>query len=367
MSKISNPFKFNSRYKPEPVAFDNKWNSDVGYLVTEFEAFNPNPDYGWKDAQRGSAPNKGAWPIIEPKHAPPATNVFPDVVARVLSSCWKATEPKSQRGDVVMGARDMSARSQAALQGQNYAPQVRPTKSSIETVMGNKDKIASDWNRFGGIDRANAVAFRGDSRKPVEVFKAGGFTPPSSRNDAWYLENAVFEAFDWYLFERYKRHITKAEFLWAVRDGGAWASDSKLLIEYTVWRRIVDNESSHLGRMVENECLKGYISCSTSIDSSLAFATDKYNRPGWLYLAIVHGGFIVPFKVKPKFKALWNSGEAEIAQWGTIPAERIVGFTHVQQFAKPDGPIFIRKSFRKSDPKAFETMFNVMSGCKPGG
>ncbi len=365
MPSLPNPFKSTS-YKPEPVPFDNKWSGDVGYAAGEFEAFNPNPNYGWPNAVRGAAPSKGAWPIIEPRHAPPVPQQLPDVITRVLKSCWKATEPKSQRGNVVMGARDMSSRGQAALQAQQYAPQVRPVRANIETVMGNLDAIASDWDRFGEIERTNAVAFRGDSRKPADVFKAGGFTPPTSRTDAWYLENAVFEAFDDYLFRRYKRHITKPEFLWAVRDGRAMASDSQLLIEYTAWRRIVSSESAHLGRMVENECLKGYISCSKSIDSSLAFATNTYNRPGWLYLVIVHGGFIVPFKASPKFKAVWNTGEAEIAQWGAIPAERIVGFTHVQQIAKPDGPIFIRKSFRKNDPKAFEIMFNVMSGRTPG-
>ena len=37
----------------------------------------------------------------------------------------------------------------------------------------------------------------------------------------------------------------------------------------------------HLGRMVENECLKGYISTARAIDTSIAFATGfRQNRAG---------------------------------------------------------------------------------------
>lgn len=83
---------------------------------------------------------------------------------------------------------------------------------------------------------------------------------------------------------------------------------------------------------------------------------------------IVHGGFIIPFEKNPiKPTVLWGSGEAEIAQWGSIPAERIVGFVYLNQAIgyRPDGPIFMRSSFRKKEPKAFETIFNTMSGMKP--
>jgi hypothetical protein len=62
----------------------------------------------------------------------------------------------------------------------------------------------------------------------------------------------------------------------------------------------------------------------------------------------------------PKLLGLGGSGN----RWGVVPAEQIVGFMHLDQY-KPDGPIFIRRSFRKSEPEAFEYMFNVMSGMTP--
>jgi hypothetical protein len=67
----------------------------------------------------------------------------------------------------------------------------------------------------------------------------------------------------------------------------------------------------------------------------------------------------------PDGQSFWGAEEAEIAQWGPIPAERIVGFVHVQADKIPDGPIFIRRSFRAAEPEAFEHMFKVMSGWIP--
>jgi hypothetical protein len=133
-----------------------------------------------------------------------------------------------------------------------------------------------------------------------------------------------------------------------------------MLVDYMMWRRITEKEAVHLGRMVENECLKGYISTARSIDTSICFGTNYTKRPGWLYLTVIHGGFVVPWGHQND----WGSEEAEIAQWGAVPAEQIVGFMHLDQY-KPDGPIFIRRSFRKSEPQAFEYMFNVMSGMTP--
>jgi len=117
---------------------------------------------------------------------------------------------------------------------------------------------------------------------------------------------------------------------------------------------------------MHRDCLKGYISTAKSIDTSLSFATrsgDNFGvRAGWLYLTVVHAGFMVPDGAQYH----WGSEEAEIAQWGPIPAAQIVGFVRVEPIlgvtGKPDGPIYIRRSFRTSEPAAFEQMFKVMSG-----
>ena len=88
--------------------------------------------------------------------------------------------------------------------------------------------------------------------------------------------------------------------------------------------------------------------------------------PGWLYVVIVQSGYVVPL-ITAQSSPDWGTREAEIAQYGPIPADRIVGFTFIQTDPiEPYGPIFMRKSFREKEPKAFEFMFDMMSGGCPG-
>jgi len=76
---------------------------------------------------------------------------------------------------------------------------------------------------------------------------------------------------------------------------------------------------------------------------------------------VSYGAFIVPWN----HQTLWGSEEAEIAQWGEVKAADIVGFTELGNYNPKGGPIFVRRSFRKAEPAAFEYMFNVISGKTP--
>ena len=341
-------------FKPTPGNYDHASMGDaVGWLLTDFECFAPNPAYNWD--KRGAV-DKNKWPIIVPKNAPPIGEL-PDILKKLVKRCWKTAEPSFYRGDITIGTRG----GPAPQLDDHFHSYVRPTKTNIPSTMGNEDAIASDWKIFEQIKRTHSVSFRGDKRTPYQVIvQAKGFFPPISRTDQYYLHNNVYKAFEDYLNRRYQRPITQDDFIRAVDATTIMESDKKLLVDYMMWRKITEKEAVHLGRMVENECLKGYISTARAIDTSIQFAT-MYGMPtGWLYLTIVHGGFEVPWGHQSK----WGSEEAEIAQWGPIPAERIVGFTHVIKY-QPDWPIFIRRSFRKAEPEAFEYMFNVMSGARP--
>jgi hypothetical protein len=341
-------------YKPKPGAYDNSMTDDLGWLPTEFEPFEPNPQYSFPR----KPPSKDAWKTIVPRTAPPIGNL-PHLFEKVIKATWKFAEPSanSVRGDVTIGTRGGAVPEV----NDKYHPQVRPTKSNITTTFPNDAAIASDWKVFEHIERTNAVTFRGDTRSPLAVIgKARGFHPPISRTDRYYLENNIYEEFSTYLWRRYRRPLTKEEFLQAVDTTAIAPAEKKMLVDYMMWRKITEKEAVHLGRMVENECLKGYISTARSIDTSICFGTNYTKKPGWLYLTVIHGGFVVPWGHKEN----WGSEEAEIAQWGAVPAEQIVGFRHLDQY-NPDGPIFIRHSFRKSEPEAFEYMFNVMSGMTP--
>lgn len=344
-------------YKPKTAAFNNSLQNDIGWLATEFEAFEPDRKYTWKPR---AAPSKDAWPIVVPKSGPPIGEL-PKLIENLVKATWTAAEPKAGavRGNIIMGTRGAAAAPQLAQQ--TYHAQVRPTTPVIKSTFPTNTPIASDWKTFEHIKRTNAVSFRGDTRPPIEVItKQNGFNPPNSRTDRYYLENNIFNAFESYLNRRFQRPLDKTDFLRAVDATIPNAADQKLLVDYMMWRKITEREAVHLGRMVENECLKGYISTARSIDTSITFGTAYNSKPGWLYLTVVHGGFIVPWGRN----SIWGSEEAEIAQWGSIPGERIVGFMHLDRFV-PDSAIFIRKSFRKTEPKAFETMFQIMSGRTP--
>ena len=310
-------------YKPESSS-DTLDYAAIGSLASDFEAFKLHPKYTWKRPTRVT-PSKDAWKIIVPKSAP-RIGELPQIIQNVIKMTWKFAEPSigAQRGDIMIGTRVPFGRGiPNGVQNQTYHPQVRPSQQNLPTGTPNDAAIAADWKVFQQIKRTNAVTFRGDSRSPRQVInEMGGFTPPNSRSDRYYLENNLYNEFSKYLERRYNRNLSKNDFLRAVDAAAPTAEDKKLLVDYMMWRKIMEKEAVHLGRMVENECQKGYISTSRSIDSSVNFATRHLKVEGWLYVTIVHSGFIVPWGSS----AHWGSEEAEIAQWGPIPASRIVGF-----------------------------------------
>jgi hypothetical protein len=341
-------------YKPQPAAFSTELDKDIGWAHAGFEAFEPNPKYSWQQRRR---PETDSWPIVVPKGGPRIGNL-PKIVEDLIKATWKYTEPQdgAARGNIMMGTRGMAA--PAHIVNGTYHTQVRPTTPVLRTQFPTNTPIATDWYLFNFIQRTHAVTFRGDTRPPSEVIgRQNGFNPPNSRTDRYYLEKNIYEAFNSYSLRRFKNAVDKTDFLRAVDSVARSEDDQKLLVDYMMWRKIAEREAVHLGRMVENECLKGYISTARSIDTSIRFGTAYHTKPGWLYMTVVHGGFVVPFGER----TYWGTEEGEIAQWGPIPGERIVGFVHLDGWA-PDSAIYIRRKFRKDEPKAFEKMFNVLSG-----
>jgi hypothetical protein len=349
-------------YKPQTATVDPSVISPeaLGWLQTEFEAFEPNPKYSFAQGQRRPPCHSIDWGWVSPKHAPPVGEL-PLVIRKMIKSTWKATEPKAgaTRGNVMMGTHGMpQSLANVVYGGQTYHPQVRPSLG-IEVKMMNDDAIATDWKLTERIPRDNACTFRGDSRTPYQIIcQANGFHPPDTRTDRYYLENAIYNGFSDYFKRRYNREITQADFLQAIDTTMPSPTDKNMFIDYMMWRSLMEKEASHLGRMTVNECLKGYVSTSISIDTASFFAGD-----GWIYIVVVHGGFVVPYGSTK----VWETPEAEIAQWGPIPSERIVGFRKFDygQPSQPKGPVFIRRSFRKKEQSCFEHVFNIMSGAVP--
>lgn len=330
-------------------------------IVNGFETYEPDPTFDF--ATRGTVPHS-EWKTITSVSAPPVDQALPQLIQTMVKSAWKWTEPSSNdRSNMrfVMGSRPPGP---GARIDPVYNPVVRPAKVELNVAM-NDSKIATDWNLFNGIERVNAITFRGDSRTPSAVItNAGGFNPPDTRTDDQYLAGGIYDAFNDYYKRRYGRNIKKNDFLKTVNEAAKSAQKTKMFIDYMTWRGLMKREASHLGRMASNECLKGYISTSRSIDSSIAFgfrsnpSTDGY----YIYVTQVNSGFVVPDDATPEVQ--WGTGEAEIAQLGAIPAERILGF---RKFVKTGGvgPVHMRTSFRNAEPKAFEKAFKTLSGAKP--
>lgn len=338
---------------------DSEINPDhIGFLAAEYEPFEPNSKYDYTARALTMPKLASGWKIIRPKKGPPLGDL-PRIMTKMFDITWKLTEPAAgaARGNVIMGAR--GAVVPDSVRKATYHPQVAPSKGIDVKFNSNQGAIATDWDNFKQIPRTNAVTFRGDKRTPREVINLyGGFDPASSRTDRFYLENNLYHGFNGYLQRRFQRQLSKADFLKAVDSSAPSPDDKKMLVDFLMWRQILKREEAHLGRMVSTECEKGYISTSRSMDSSINFAISGY-KPGWLYIVIVHSGFIVPEE-----KKIWGSREGEIAQWGRIPKERIVGFRYYPT-VYPKGPIFISRTFRKTEPEAAKYFYNVMSGKAP--
>jgi len=68
---------------------------------------------------------------------------------------------------------------------------VSPTKHAA--MLPNLQGVANDWKVHEQLERINAYAFRGDTRNPNVIKAASGFTPPSSRTDAYLLPAGLYK------------------------------------------------------------------------------------------------------------------------------------------------------------------------------
>jgi hypothetical protein len=378
---------------PDEIAFlgypDYK---DLRSLDIDFEAFSPDEAYQWGGGKKQPGDPVEEWPIVVPVNAPPVPPDLPTAIQKMVEATWKDTAPSQavargkagvpvdgherpdgsrvQRWDEVhIGTRGMPQHlfQQFAQPDKGYRPQERPATQVLTTVMPDKSAIANDWGLFADMERVNAVTFRADKRPPAEVIlNCRGFYPPNTRTDPAYTKR-IAEEFSLYLWRRHGRTVPKEEILRVMNRELASVDDRELLSAFMVWSSTLAKEAGHLGRMVEHEFEKGWISTSKYLPSSMNFAITG-RTPGWIYVTVVHGGFVVPFDRDTKIP--WGTREAEIAKFGPLRADQIVGFIHYQVeaphrddlYGVPDTPIFFRKSFRKDEKVACQQMYKALSG-----
>lgn len=340
-------------------------------IESEFECWHPDAAFAFTEKLGAVSWNGGSLDTIKADVTLPFVDL-PKQLEELIKHCWqKATaSPGAGRGSSQIqlgGARQQNfiqkgfqiggARIQAGLQARNdYIPMVSPTKPPVANVP-HLSGVANDWKVMQQLERVNAYTFRGDSRAPAAIKGAGGFYPPMSRNDTAYVEGAIFKEFESYMQRRFQQTLDKQTFLDAYNKVLNTADAKKVMLNFSIWKAVCEQESLHVGRMLANEALKGYISTTRAVPVAKAFA--KTN--GWVYVTLVKGGFVVPEKGKNVWTAIF--GEQEIALPVPLPWTDIVGFRGIgpvqQKFV---GPIYFRKDFDSQDSTAFQKVHDLLSG-----
>lgn len=326
---------------------------DIGTQMLHFEPYEP-------PAELTGLPRPSdqiIYPLTKAKDgkdAPP----FDPMWRAIIDSLWKRAEPSAgaARGPVLMGAaRGELPGGLADIRSQTYKPRLNPLYPGSAALPG-------DWKHMDQIKRTDAITMRGDSRPPVVVLgQDGGFFPPISRTDDYYVNYVISTYFKDYMKKRFDVVINEKDYQSAINAAAPSPMDKKLMADYMAWRKLCEGEAFHLGRMTADEAMKGYISTSKAFYFALYFALRRFsNASGWVYITRVRGGFIVPPNTEK-----WGTQEQEIAQWGPIKSEDILGFRRVNNIAGGEGPIWIRPTFRKTDPHAYKTLFKMLCNWIP--
>ena len=239
-----------------------------------------------------------------------------------------------------------------------YAKEVHPLIAGAQGLSPHlANTVPTDWKVTEELHRVNAYTFRGDSRGPKAIEAAGGFNPPITRTDQYYVDEIIFPKFEDYMRRRFNLTVSKEEFARAYKKTVVFEHDRMVVKNFFAWKSMVENEAFHLGRMLNSETLKGYISTTKSIGVAKGFARAK----GWVYLTLVRGGYHVP----DKKCHVWTEafGEQEIALPGPIPWDHIFAFRKLQEIsARFTGPLYVRKGFAARNPTAYAEAVRLMSG-----
>lgn len=339
----------------------------------EFDCWHPEAAFGLEEQDGVSDWKSGTLTTIDAESNLPMVDL-PAILLHMVKYCWEkaSVSEGATRGPVqIGGARqsrlDAMAKSfdpreimkQASLKldaAKGVAPAVSPfNMGSLPHLQG----VATDWKTMEQLDRVNAYTFRGDRRTPALIKADGGFNPPNSRTDAYYVDNVIYKQFDQYMQRRYKVKVSKATFDQAYSRQPAGSEGRKVLNNFCAWKALADNEAYHAGRMLASEALKGYISTSRAVPIAKNFA----GCGGWVFVTRVRGGFLIPDKGKSEWTKIF--GEQEIALPSALPWSDIFGFRMMAAKTKTfAGPVYLRKTFAAGNATAFAKCFDLLSGKK---
>ncbi len=323
------------------------------YRAADFTAEEQGGSVEWKGGELDFIPSRA--------HAAQAIAPLAPALQALLDHVWVSAKPESAPGPVRLAATRGPQQPGAAIQAGVYKPTPVTKSEAFNLQVGVaphlKTGFARDWDLQKVIPRVQAYTFRGDTRPPREIKKAAGFLPPITRTDAKYMENVIYPQFSKYLQSKMGTSISFADFQKCVNqsmDPGL----RKMFVYYGIWRACIEHESLHLGRMLAEEALKGFISTSRATTVAKGFAKEN----GWVYVLFVNGGFVVPKKGSHAWTAIF--GEQEIAMPEPVPWEAIMGFRQTNAGKKFTGPIYLRDTFEASESEAAQKCYDLLSGKK---
>ncbi|MEJ7813242.1 MAG: hypothetical protein WKG32_22720 [Gemmatimonadaceae bacterium] len=319
---------------------------------------------------------------------------LPQLLEHMIKHCWQrpsvsnaavrgritlggTTHHVDSSGQRVFGGRQLAhdllrssdspadrRRVQAREAAGRHVPQVQPlvTQEAVGVMAApiraipHLQGIATDWKTMEELPRVNAYTFRGDTRAPSAIAAAGGFSPPITRTDVYYIDSVVKPAFKSYMKRRYGQDVSDADLTRAINQVAPANTDERqVLSNYFVWRAMTQNEAFHLGRMLADEALKGYISTSRAVFVARSFARAN----GRAYLTRVRGKFLVPDKGATKWTQIF--GEQEIALPAKLEWDDVFGFRQVDARENLAGPIYFRRGF-DVHRIAFAEAYDLLSG-----
>jgi hypothetical protein len=237
--------------------------------------------------------------------------------------------------------------------GYDQAMKMPGAKTKLTHLM---TEVPKDWSLMQTLPNVAAYAFRGDTRAPQAIRQANGFQAPISRTDDHYLYGTVLTTFNAWLKAKLGIELTKSDFSDLLKKAMPDAEERLIFSFYEMWRGQVAAESLHVGRMVANETLKGYVSTTRAPTVAKGFAKNG----GHVYVLRVRCGFLVP----PKGAHPWTQifGEEEIASPRAIEWDDVVGFRAVGPGNLFTGPVMLRMGLMGQDSNAFDKALRALSG-----
>ncbi len=353
LKSLPNPFSSKSPGTRPPSAHPIQIRNQFYKGIREFTAWEP-----W-----GTPPdhNKNNLNYIPVKDAFVKQFNYPVKLQQLIDFGWK-TASKPANG--ARGGSGILAGNQRVAPGQQIDLTKNEPMNPLRRNFGHA--IQADWEHVTKFEQVCAYTFRGDTRPPEAILAAGGYFPPSQRQDSFYQETIATE---FYLYMKKKQGLdldndppAKADFLRQVQTfiRSQGHEDSKLFAEYHFWRTVLDNEQMHLKGMTNNSFLKGYISTTRDIQvakeaSSGTLGGVGVNQTafGWVYVLKVESGFLLKHGIGGVSKK-----EGEIANLGPVSWKNIYGFIGR---SPTERTIYIRNMFDQQDFNAFKLVLASLS------